>query len=178
MPESFEIYEESLKSENFFINDTSAKDQVAIDLTFDGVSRYERATKLIKLENRGTKAIDFSFEPSSALASCYFFQKIPFRLIPNEVIEIPFHFYPTALSHFGLLIEKWKLKYDSECDEKFAKINLIAFCKMKHAHDHNQMKKLDARISREAAHLKAKREANNIVDRSVLMCDCNKIEKI
>jgi MYCBP-associated protein family len=144
---------------------------ISIDLTFDSF-KYDRATRFLKLENCGDVAIDLSFEKIEAQSTAttttsFFFDKFPFRIIPHEVLEMPFHFYPTET---GLFCEKWKLN----CDPHFTYdhqivINLIGICKSKHKIE-DEVAKLEAEITRKAAQFSVRQEIKNIIDLSIPKC--------
>lgn len=141
---------------------------ISIDLTFDSF-KYNRTARSLKLENRGEIAIDLSFEKLevSATTASFFFDKVPFRIIPKEVLEITFNFYPIQT---GFFCEKWKLK----CEPPFAhehqiKINLIGSCKRKHFCE-DEVAKLENEISCRAAQFTVQHEIRNIIDLSVPMC--------
>lgn len=142
---------------------------ISIDLTFDSF-KYDRATQFLKLENCGDVAIDLSFEKieaQSTATTSFFFDKFPFRIIPREVLEMPFHFYPTET---GLFCEKWKLN----CEPHFTYdhqivINLIGICKRKHKIE-DEVAKLEAEITRKAAHLFVRQEIKSIIDLSIPKC--------
>jgi hypothetical protein len=143
---------------------------ISIDLTFDSF-KYDRATRFLKLENCGDVAIDLSFEKieaqSTATTTSFFFDKFPFRLIPHEVLEMPFHFYPTQT---GLFCEKWKLN----CVPLFAYdhqivINLIGICERKHKIE-DKVAKLEAEITRKAAQFSICQEIKSIIDLSIPEC--------
>lgn len=141
---------------------------ISIDLTFDSI-KYNRTARSLKLENRGEIAIDLSFEKLevSATTASFFFDKVPFRIIPNEVLEIPFNFYPILT---GFFCEKWQLK----CEPQFTHglkiiINLIGSCKRKHSYE-DEVAKLETEISCRAAHVTVQHEIRNIINLSIPKC--------
>lgn len=121
------------------------------------------------LENRGDVAIDLSFESlQTSLPATFFFDKLPFRIIPGEVLEIPFHFYPTQV---GLFIERWIVKCEPQFNyEKCIAITLIGACKRKHLLA-DEVAKLDAKITRNAAEFCVNREIKNLLNLSHVKCD-------
>lgn len=122
------------------------------------------------LENRGDIAIDLSFERlEMSSPATFFFDKLPFRIIPGELLEIKFHFYPIEA---GLFTEKWRLKCEPQfTHEKFIAINLIGVCKRKHLEDDDEVAKLDAKITRKAAEYRANREIKSLINLSLPKCD-------
>lgn len=141
---------------------------ISIDLTFESF-KYNRTARSVKLENRGGIAIDLSFEKLevSASTASFFFDKTPFRIIPNEVLEIPFNFYPIQT---GLFCEKWNL----HCDPRFAHnhqiiINLIGICRRKHSYE-DEVAQLETEISSRAAQFTVQHEIKNIIDLSIPKC--------
>lgn len=121
------------------------------------------------LENRGDAAIDLSFESlQMSSPATFFFDKLPFRIIPGEVLEIPFHFYPI---HAGLFAERWRVKCEPQfIHEKCIAINLIGACKRKHLPD-DEVAKLEAKITRSAAEFSVNREIKNLLNLSHVKCD-------
>ena len=141
---------------------------ISIDLTFDSI-KYNRTARSLKLENRGEIAIDLLFEKLevSATTASFFFDKAQFRIIPNEVLEIPFNFYPIQT---GFFCEKWQLK----CDPQFNHglqiiINLIGSCKRKHSYE-DEVAILENEINCRAAHITVQHEIRNIINLSIPKC--------
>lgn len=98
----------------------------------------------------------------------FFFDKLPFRIIPGEVLEIPFHFYPTQA---GLFIERWRVKCEPLfIHEKCIAISLIGACKRKHLLD-DEVAKLEAKITRNAAEFSVNREIKSLLNLSHVKCD-------
>jgi hypothetical protein len=101
-------------------------------------------------------------------STTFFFDKLPFRLIPGEVLEIPFHFYPTQA---GLFVERWRVKCEPQfIHEKCIAITLIGACKRKHLAD-DEVAKLEAKITRNAAEFSVSREIKNLLNLSHVKCD-------
>lgn len=67
---------------------------IHIDLMFEGF-KWQRYTKNLRLENRGEIAMNLTFKRTADCATkSFFFDDSTFRVIPGDVIEVPFHFYP------------------------------------------------------------------------------------
>lgn len=101
-------------------------------------------------------------------AAAFFFDKLPFRIIPGEVLEIPFHFHPIEA---GLFSEKWRLKCEPQfMNEKCIAINLIGVCNRKHLYD-DEVAKLEANITHRAAEFRASREIKRLINLSLPKCE-------
>lgn len=143
---------------------------ILIDLIFNGF-KYEKHSKVIKLENLGEVAINFNFEkfkifdcinflklPSD---QAFFFDKLPFRLVPGETKLIQFNFFAT---NFGVFNEKWKLI----CDPPFmgshsVVINCLGYCEKKYKRSEFKLIELKEEILRKSAEQNIKEEIQNIL---------------
>lgn len=128
---------------------------ILIDLVFEGF-KLTRQTKNLKLENRGDIAINLTFKKAQDEADdviecstqAFFFDKTTFRIVPGDVLNVPFHFYPTQA---GVASEMWILVCDPEFSQECEfRVGLFGHCKKKFKSDEALMK-IEHEIMRKAA---------------------------
>lgn len=128
---------------------------ILIDLVFEGF-KMTRQTKNLKLENRGDIAINITFkkvqDEADDVIECstqsFFFDKTTFRIIPGDVIDVPFHFYSIQV---GVSSEMWILVCDPEFSQECEiRVGLFGHCKKKFKND-DALMKIEHEIMRRAA---------------------------
>lgn len=183
-----EIEEKPTEREQILIVNRCVLDgstDILIDLTFDGF-KYEKHSKLIKIENVGEMAVNIHFEkfnaapdlPEFPADQSFFFEKLPFRIIPGETVEIQFHFFAKT---FGIFNEKWMVKcVPPFMDTRTAIINLLGSCRQKHKRSELKCKEFKEDIVRKAAQQTVRKEIQDILElvipirknhKKTLLCD-------
>lgn len=134
---------------------------VLIDLVFEGFEQM-RQTKTLRLENRGEIAINLTFKKAKVDADdvigrspqCFFFSKHTFRTVPDDDIEIPFHFYPTRAGAFS---ETWTIVCDPEFSQECEiQVCLFGHCKER-INEEDALAMIEEEITRKSAQLDIER---------------------
>jgi hypothetical protein len=140
-----------LQISNIKIDDNFPDVNIHIDLNFKAF-KMQRTTKILRLENLGMVAIDVKFKKihvcetvnlSSTIPSSFFFDKSSFRITPEEIVEVPFHFYTSQIGvHFKKLNLTCNPPFSKECE---ICISLFGHCTKKFKSDAS-LKTLSAEV--------------------------------
>lgn len=146
---------------------------VLVDVVFEGF-KLTKETKSVRLENQGEVAINITFKRTQDDPDGVFFQRQPkvffndqatFRIIPGEVIDVPFNFYPNQI---GVFQEKLVLACSPEFSQQCTIcINLVGQCKKKFSDD-DALMKIESEIMRKAAEYEVHHTIKDLITMSLL----------
>lgn len=148
---------------------------VLVDLVFRGF-KLQRQTKVLRLENRGVIAINVTLKKTevdevdkilSRPHKTFFFNKFPFRIIPGETLEVPFHFYPTQA---GVYQESWVIS----CEPQFSRecqiiVSLLGHCQKKYKIN-EELEAIENEIMRKAAESDVEQVMKGVIEISIGDC--------
>lgn len=138
---------------------------VLVDLVFEA-SNLQRDTKILRLENRGEIAMNFTFEQhdeSVCKAKVFFFNKSTHRIVPDEALDIPIHFYSQEA---GLFHELWTLNvlpgFSQQCS---IRISLLGHVKKRNIND--ELDKIERDLVSKAGQYNAEETIKQLLQLSV-----------
>lgn len=145
---------------------------ILVDLVFEGF-KFQRETKSVRLENCGEIAINLTLkktqdDPDEVFfrrsPKMFFFNRSTFRIIPGEIVDFQYHFYPNQA---GLFQEKWIVvcspAFSDQCD---ICINLVGQCNKKYKQD-DELMKIENEIVRRAAEYDVEKAIKDLIELSV-----------
>lgn len=157
------------------INSNFPDKNVLIDIIFEGF-KIQRVTKTIRFENYGEIAVNLTFKkvPASeaddiikAQPKMLFFNKSTFRIIPGDVLDVPFHFCPIQTGIYEeTLILVSEPQFSSECD---IQVSLLGHCVKKYE-DGEALMAIAAEIEHKAAEIEIEKTIRDIEQRTVREC--------
>lgn len=145
---------------------------ILVDLIFKA-HKQQRQTQILHLANQGDVAINLTFktvqpdevdEILKRPQKVFFFNKFPFRIIPGESLQVPFHFYPIEV---GLYQESWVIT----CDPQFSSeckiiVSLFGHCEKKYKID-KDLESIESEIIRKAAETDVERIIKDVVGMTI-----------